>query len=412
MTAPQEQAKKHGVQHVHSTEPAFQPVPNGASATQRALQRSVEVGPPLWLLAELTYRCPLQCPYCSNPLDFSQQGAELSTAEWIEVFRQARELGAAQLGFSGGEPLVRQDLAELIAAARGLGYYTNLITSGIGLTEARIAEFADAGLDHIQISFQAADEEVNNLLAGSQKAFAQKLAMARAVKAHGYPMVLNFVTHRHNIDNIERIIELCLELEADFVELATCQFYGWAELNRAGLLPTRAQLERAERITHQWRDKLAAENHPCKLIFVTPDYYEERPKACMNGWGNLFLDITPDGTALPCHSARQLPVQFPNVREHSVEHIWRHSFGFNRFRGDDWMPEPCRSCDEKHKDFGGCRCQAFMLTGDASNADPVCSKSAHHGVILAARRQADEAPLELDALQYRNEKASRIICKA
>ena len=371
-----------------------------------------EPGPPLWLLAELTYRCPLQCPYCSNPLDFAKQGDELSTAEWIEVFRQARELGAAQLGFSGGEPLVRQDLAELIAAARGLGYYTNLITSGIGLTEARIAAFAEAGLDHIQISFQAADEEVNNLLAGSKKAFAQKLAMARAVKANGYPMVLNFVTHRHNIDNIERIIELCLELEADFVELATCQFYGWAELNRAGLLPTRAQLERAERITNQWRDKLAAENHPCKLIFVTPDYYEERPKACMNGWGNLFLDITPDGTALPCHSARQLPVQFPNVREHSLEHIWRHSFGFNRFRGDDWMPEPCRSCDEKHKDFGGCRCQAFMLTGDASNADPVCSKSAHHGVILAARQQADEAPLGLDALQYRNEKASRIICKA
>ncbi|UFQ99397.1 pyrroloquinoline quinone biosynthesis protein PqqE [Pseudomonas wenzhouensis] len=371
----------------------------------------VQVGPPLWLLAELTYRCPLQCPYCSNPLDFAQQGAELSTAEWIEVFRQARELGAAQLGFSGGEPLVRQDLAELIAAARGLGYYTNLITSGIGLTEARIAEFADAGLDHIQISFQAADEEVNNLLAGSKKAFAQKLAMARAVKAHGYPMVLNFVTHRHNIDNIERIIELCLELEADFVELATCQFYGWAELNRAGLLPTREQLERAERITNQWRDKLAAENHPCKLIFVTPDYYEERPKACMNGWGNLFLDITPDGTALPCHSARQLPVQFPNVREQSLAHIWRESFGFNRFRGDDWMPEPCRSCDEKHKDFGGCRCQAFMLTGDASNADPVCSKSAYHGVILAARQQADEAPLGLDALQYRNEKASRIICK-
>lgn len=412
--ARQEQAKTCGVQgaHEHSTGLAIQPVLDDASATQVAQLRSVEAGPPLWLLAELTYRCPLQCPYCSNPLDFAKQGAELSTAEWIEVFRQARELGAAQLGFSGGEPLVRQDLAELIAAARGLGYYTNLITSGIGLTEARIAEFADAGLDHIQISFQAADEEVNNLLAGSKKAFAQKLAMARAVKAHGYPMVLNFVTHRHNIDNIERIIELCLELEADFVELATCQFYGWAELNRAGLLPTRAQLERAERITNQWRDKLAAENHPCKLIFVTPDYYEERPKACMNGWGNLFLDITPDGTALPCHSARQLPVQFPNVREHSLSYIWRESFGFNRFRGDDWMPEPCRSCDEKDKDFGGCRCQAFMLTGDASAADPVCSKSAHHGVILAARQQAEDAPLGLDALQYRNEKASRIICKA
>ena len=370
-----------------------------------------EPGPPLWLLAELTYRCPLQCPYCSNPLDFARSHDELSTAEWIEVFRQAREMGAAQLGFSGGEPLVRQDLVELIAAARGLGYYTNLITSGIGLTEEKIASFADAGLDHIQISFQAADEEVNNLLAGSQKAFAHKLEMARAVKKHGYPMVLNFVTHRHNIDNIDQIIRLCIELEADFVELATCQFYGWAELNRAGLLPSKEQLVRAERITNEWRDKLAAENHPCKLIFVTPDYYEERPKACMNGWGNLFLDITPDGTALPCHSARQLPVTFPNVREHSIEYIWRDSFGFNRFRGYDWMPEPCRSCDEKERDFGGCRCQAFMLTGDAAIADPVCSKSAHHGTILAAREQAEHGALGLDRLQHRNEKASRLILK-
>ncbi|RYJ63385.1 pyrroloquinoline quinone biosynthesis protein PqqE [Pseudomonas songnenensis] len=370
-----------------------------------------EPGPPLWLLAELTYRCPLQCPYCSNPLDFARSHDELSTAEWIDVFRQAREMGAAQLGFSGGEPLVRQDLAELIAAARGLGYYTNLITSGIGLTEEKIASFAEAGLDHIQISFQAADEEVNNLLAGSQKAFAHKLEMARAVKKHGYPMVLNFVTHRHNIDNIEQIIRLCIELEADFVELATCQFYGWAELNRAGLLPSKEQLVRAERITNEWRDKLAAENHPCKLIFVTPDYYEERPKACMNGWGNLFLDITPDGTALPCHSARQLPVEFPNVREHSIEHIWRHSFGFNKFRGYDWMPEPCRSCDEKERDFGGCRCQAFMLTGDAANADPVCSKSLHHDKILAARAQAEHGALGLEQLQHRNEKASRLILK-
>jgi len=370
-----------------------------------------EPGPPLWLLAELTYRCPLQCPYCSNPLDFARSHDELSTAEWIEVFRQAREMGAAQLGFSGGEPLVRQDLAELIKAARDLGYYTNLITSGIGLTEEKIASFADAGLDHIQISFQAADEEVNNLLAGSKKAFAQKLAMARAVKAHGYPMVLNFVTHRHNIDNIERIIQLCLELEADFVELAICQFYGWAELNRAGLLPSKDQLVRAERITNQWRDKLAAENHPCKLIFVTPDYYEERPKGCMNGWGNLFLDITPDGTALPCHSARQLPISFPNVREQSIEQIWKHSFGFNKFRGFDWMPEPCQSCGEKEKDFGGCRCQAFMLTGDAANADPVCSKSSHHDKILAARTEAEQSPRGLDELTFRNEKASKLILK-
>ena len=370
-----------------------------------------EPGPPLWLLAELTYRCPLQCPYCSNPLDFARHQEELTTAQWIEVFRQARELGAAQLGFSGGEPLVRQDLAELIRAARELGYYTNLITSGIGLTEARIAEFAEAGLDHIQISFQAADEEVNNLLAGSKKAFAHKLEMARAVKQHGYPMVLNFVTHRHNIDNIEQIIRLCLELEADFVELATCQFYGWAELNRAGLLPTKAQLERAERITNEWRDRLAAEGHPCKLIFVTPDYYEERPKACMNGWGSLFLDITPDGTALPCHSARSLPVQFPKVTEHSLKHIWYDSFGFNRYRGDDWMPEPCHSCDEKDRDFGGCRCQAFLLTGDADNADPVCSKSPQHGVILKAREEAEHATQTIEQLAFRNERNSRLIVK-
>ncbi|MEK1844609.1 MAG: radical SAM protein, partial [Pseudomonas sp.] len=212
-----------------------------------------EIGLPLWLLAELTYRCPLQCPYCSNPLDFAEQGKELTTEQWLKVFREAREMGAAQLGFSGGEPLVRQDLAELIAEARKLGFYTNLITSGIGLTEQKISDFKKAGLDHIQISFQASDEQVNNLLAGSKKAFAQKLEMARAVKAHGYPMVLNFVTHRHNIDKIDRIIELCIALEADFVELATCQFYGWAQLNRVGLLPTKEQLVRAERITNEYR---------------------------------------------------------------------------------------------------------------------------------------------------------------
>ena len=381
---------------------------SGLSTANSAL---AQVSPPLWLLAELTYRCPLQCPYCSNPVDFAKSGTELTTEQWIEVFRQAREMGAAQLGFSGGEPLVRQDLAELVKAARDLGYYTNLITSGIGLTEQRIAELSEAGLDHIQISFQAADEEVNNMLAGSKKAFAQKLAMAKAVKAAGYPMVLNFVTHRHNIDRMDRIIELCIELEADFVELATCQFYGWAELNRAALLPTREQLERAEQVTQQWREKLEAQNHPCKLIFVTPDYYEERPKACMNGWGSVFLDITPDGTALPCHSARQLPVQFPNVKEHSIQHIWQESFGFNKYRGFDWMPEPCRSCDEKEQDFCGCRCQAFMLTGDASNAAPVCSKSAHHHVIVAAREEAEHAPLGVEQMVFRNEKMSNIIIK-
>lgn len=200
-------------------------------------------------------------------------------------------------------------------------------------------------------------------------------------------------------------------MEADFVELATCQFYGWAQLNRVGLLPTQEQLVRAERITNEYRAKLEAEGHPCKLIFVTPDYYEERPKACMNGWGSIFLTVTPDGTALPCHGARQMPVQFPNVRDHSMQHIWYDSFGFNRFRGYDWMPEPCRSCDEKEKDFGGCRCQAFMLTGDASNADPVCSKSEQHGIILQAREEAEHATQTIEQLAFRNERNSRLIAK-
>lgn len=365
---------------------------------------------PLWLLAELTYKCPLQCPYCSNPLDFAAAGQELTTEQWIDVFTQARKMGAAQLGFSGGEPLVRQDLEILIAEARRLGYYTNLITSGIGLNAQRIARFHEAGLDHIQVSFQASDEEVNQMLSGSAKAFAQKLKMAREVKAQGYPMVLNFVTHRHNIDQIDRIIELCVELEADYVELATCQYYGWAYENREALLPTQAQLERAERITNEYRERLATQGHPIKLIFVTPDYYEVRPKKCMNGWGELFLTVTPDGTALPCHSARMLPLTFPNVKDHRLSHIWNDSEGFNYFRGKGWMKEPCRNCDEQDDDLGGCRCQAFMLTGDMHNADPVCSKSEHHPLILEARLAA-EADVPANTMTFRNERNSRVFFK-
>lgn len=365
-------------------------------------------GPPLWLLAELTYRCPLQCPYCSNPLDFAQTEQELSTEQWISVLRQGREMGAAQLGFSGGEPLVRQDLPELIAEARKLGYYTNLITSGLGLTEARVEAFAEAGLDHIQVSFQASDPELNNAVAGSRKAFEQKLAMAKAVKAAGYPMVLNFVIHRHNIHQMPDIIDLCERLDADYVELATCQYYGWAFENREGLMPSKAQLVRAEAEVNDSRARLQAKGSAIKLIFVTPDYYEERPKACMNGWGNLFLTVAPDGTALPCHSARLLPIDFPNVKELGLREIWYDSPGFNHYRGDEWMPEPCRSCDEKDKDFGGCRCQAYLLTGNADNADPVCGKSPHHERILAARRAADHATAGLQDLVYRNARNSRL----
>ena len=339
-----------------------------------------EIGKPLWLLAELTYRCPLQCPYCSNPLDFAQHKNELDTEGWLRVLREARKMGAAQLGFSGGEPLVRQDLEVLIAEARKLGYYSNLITSGVGMDEARIAAFKEAGLDHIQISFQASSEELNNYLGGTES-FQHKYAMARLVKKYEYPMVLNIVLHRQNIDQIEDILKMTVDLEADYVELASTQYYGWSKLNEAHLLPTRAQLARAEKIAHEYQEQYKSR---MRILYVVPDYYETRPKACMNGWGSVFLTIAPDGSALPCHAARQLPgLTFPNVRDHSVAWIWNESPTFNHFRGDEWMKEPCRTCPEKTKDFGGCRCQAYMLTGDAANADPVCDKSEHHAALVA-----------------------------
>ncbi len=334
---------------------------------------------PLWLLAELTYRCPLQCPYCSNPIEIAKYNDELSTEDWIRVMREGRKMGATQLGFSGGEPLVRQDLEELIAEARQLGYYTNLITSGVGMDENRIKAFKKVGLDHIQVSFQASNEELNNYLGGS-KTFQHKLEMARLVKQYEYPMVLNIVLHRKNVDQIRDILDMTVDLNADYVELASTQYYGWSRINVDHLLPTRDQLERAETVTKEYQEKMKGK---MKIIYVIPDYFENRPKPCMNGWGAIFLTIAPDGSALPCHAAAQLPgLEPPNVREHSVEWIWDESPTFNKFRGFDWMQEPCRSCPEKEKDFGGCRCQAYMLTGDATNADPVCDKSPFHKQLL------------------------------
>ena len=330
---------------------------------------------PLWLLAELTYRCPLQCPYCSNPVEIAKYQEELSTDDWIRVMREARKMGATQLGFSGGEPLVRQDLEELIAEARQLGYYTNLITSGVGMDEARIKAFKKVGLDHIQVSFQASNEELNNYLGGS-KTFQHKLEMARLVKKYDYPMVLNIVLHRKNVDQISDILDMCVDLDADYVELASTQYYGWSRINVDQLLPTRTQLKHAEAVAKKYQEDLKGQ---MKVIYVIPDYFENRPKPCMNGWGAIFLTIAPDGSALPCHAAAQLPgLNPPNVKDHSVDWIWDESPAFNMFRGTDWMQEPCRSCPEKEKDFGGCRCQAYMLTGDARNADPVCDKSPHH----------------------------------
>ena len=345
-------------------------------------------GPPLWLLAELTYRCPLHCVYCSNPLDFAKVEDELSTEDWKRVFREARALGAVQLGFSGGEPMVREDLPLLVAEAHGLGFYTNLITSGVGLNEARIGELKAAGLDHIQVSFQDSTKEVNDFLS-STRTFDLKLKVARLVKNQGYPMVLNVVLSRLNIDHIDKIIEMAVALDADFLELANTQYYGWAYLNRDHLLPSRAQIERAERVTNAYRAKLGGR---MKMFFVVPDYYADRPKACMNGWGSVFLNIAPDGLALPCQAARMLPgLTFPNVRETGVREVWYESPAFNAYRGEDWMREPCRSCPERTKDFGGCRCQAYMLTGEAANADPVCVLSPNHGCVTEVVERAQTA---------------------
>ena len=363
-------------------------------------------GKPLWLLAELTYRCPLQCPYCSNPVEIAKYKDELNTADWIRVLKEARKMGATQLGLSGGEPLVRPDLEEIIAEARQMGYYSNLITSGVGMDEARVAAFKKAGLDHIQISFQASNEELNNYLGGTES-FQHKLEMARVVKKYEYPMVLNIVIHRQNIDQMKDILEMTVALKADYVELASTQYYGWSKINAEHLLPTRSQLATAEKIAHEYQDLM---KDKMRIIYVVPDYYEERPKACMNGWGSIFLTIAPDGSALPCHAAAQLPgLSFPNVKTMSIEDIWEKSDTFNKFRGFDWMQEPCRSCDEKEKDFGGCRCQAYMLTGDATAADPVCSKSPHHQQLVDEVEQfTDVDAVPSKPIVFRNMKNSKL----
>jgi PqqA peptide cyclase len=353
-----------------------------------ALQMSHAVGPPLWLLLELTYRCPLHCVFCYNPTEFAAVGAELPTAEWLRVLREARALGAVQLGLSGGEPLARDDLEPIVAEAHALGYYINLITSGVGMTEERIGALKRAGLDHIQLSFQDSTRELNDFLS-STRTFELKARVAELIRRYDYPMVLNVVLHRLNIEHVGEILALAESLGAQYVELANTQYYGWAWLNRAHLLPSRAQLERAEAVTRAFRERVGSK---MQIYFVVPDYFETRPKACMNGLGSVFLAITPDGTALPCHAARMLPgLEFPNVRERDVRSIWYESAAFNHFRGEAWMKEPCRSCPERQRDFGGCRCQAYLLTGDAANADPVCELSQHHHLVTAAVAEAERA---------------------
>lgn len=357
-------------------------------------------GKPMWLVLELTYRCPLKCVWCNNPLDFEDYAKkELSTEEWKRVLHEGRELGALQLGFSGGEPMLRDDLEELVAEAEQLGYYTNLITSGIGLSLERLQALKKAGLKQIQLSLQSASRNLTDELVGA-RAHDLKLEVAHMIKAEGFPMVLNVPVFRQNIDQVQEILDLAEEIGVDYLEFANIQYYNWALLNREELLPTREQIAHAEKVVNAARERLGKK---MTIYFVIPDYYEDRPKACMNGWGTIHLTIAPDGAALPCQEVRVIQgLEFPTVREHSLEWLWNYSPLFKKFRGDEWMKEPCRSCGEKEKDFGGCRCQAFLLTGDAANTDPACSRSPHHHVIEMAINETHEKHHEPRPLIKRN----------
>jgi len=336
---------------------------------------------PTTLLAELTHRCPLHCPYCSNPLDLIRAESELATDDWKRVFTQARALGVLQLGLSGGEPLLRKDLEELAAHARSEGLYSTLVTSGLGLTRTRVERLKEAGLEHIQISIQDSDPEIAERIAGV-KSVRHKQAAAAIVRELGFAFTINVVLHRANLDRLGEIIDLAADLGADRVELANTQYYGWGLENRSALMPSREQVERsrevAERAIQRYRGQM-------QITYVLPDYYEAHPKACYGGWGKLYLVITPNGMVLPCHGATSITtLTFDDVRKHSLAWIWEESSAFKAFRGDEWMKEPCRSCPRKAVDFGGCRCQAFALTGDAANADPVCT-------LTPLRRIVDEA---------------------
>src|SRR5262245_22257491 len=348
---------------------------------------------PYALLAEITYRCPLHCPYCSNPVATSLREApcrprrggynnvELTTEEWKRVIREAAAIGVLQIGFSGGEPLARRDLAELIREAREAKLYTNLITSGIGLDDDRVFGLREAGLDSIQLSFQSDEASLANEIAGAP-AHERKLDVAAKIRAAGIPLSMNFVIHRRNIDRLRQMIDLTVALGAERVELANLQFYGWAFRNRATLLPTREQVDRARDIATTAKARLAGK---IDIFYVLPDYYETRPKPCLNGWGQRYLTVNALGEVLPCPTASSaIPhLRFENVRERDLDWIWRESESFNRFRGTEWMPEPCRSCPQKEIDFGGCRCQAALLTGNAASTDPVCEFSPNRALVNA-----------------------------
>jgi PqqA peptide cyclase len=363
---------------------------------------STAVSNPLALIAELTHRCPLHCVYCSNPLELQNRANELPTEIWSRVFKEAAELGVLQADLTGGEPLARTDILELVRAARAAGLYVNLITSGMPMDEGRLAKLIDAGLDHLQLSFQGASEDIAAEISGT-KSHPQKLRVLEWLKRVRVAVTLNFVIHRNNIDQIEQMLALAEFSSATRVEFANVQYYGWAFANRERLLPTRAQLDRSIQVLKSAQERLRGK---IRVEYVVPDYYAKYPKPCMGGWGRKLMLITPTGEALPCHAAEIIPgLQFENVKDRSVREIWEGSRAFQRFRGEDWMQEPCKTCDRRKQDFGGCRCQALLLAGDAAATDPVCSlaptRAKVDAILTAANQPAAPETLTTSAWLYR-----------
>ena len=351
------------------------------------------IEPPIGMLAELTHRCPLHCPYCSNPVELDRRSVELDTETWLRVLDEAARFGIVQVHLSGGEPTARKDLEAIVGQCARLGLYSNLITSGIGVSAGRMGELTAAGLDHVQLSFQGTTAEIGDVISGLEGAHEQKLALARAIVGLGLPLTVNAVIHRRNIAYVEDFVRLAVDLGAKRVEIAHTQYYGWALRNRAALMPSRAETIMAVRTVERLRQEL---NGVIVIDAVVPDYYARYPKPCMGGWARRSLNVTPSGKVLPCHAAETIPgLEFWTVKEKSLEDIWLNSPAFNAFRGTDWMLEPCRSCDRREIDWGGCRCQALALTGEARNADPACHKSPFHARMAAlAEEEAGQAQAE------------------
>lgn len=358
-----------------------------AAASTEAGTAATSISPPLGALLELTHRCPLQCPYCSNPLEMERVAAEMTTESWLQVIDQLADLGILQVHFSGGEPTVRRDLVDLIRRTTALGIYSNLITSGVAIDRERFTQLVTAGLDHVQISFQDAEPASAERISHVSGVQAKKLTFAAWVQEAGLPLTVNAVMHRQNIHNIDAMIQLAIDLRAARLEVAHVQYYGWALKNRDALMPSRDQLDKTTEAVNLARAKYRGQ---LVIDYVVPDYYAQQPKACMGGWARRFVNITPSGKVLPCHAAETITdLNFETIQQRSLREIWFESPAFQRFRGTDWMPEPCRSCDQREIDWGGCRCQALAITGNASATDPACAKSPqHHDMQMIAGRAA------------------------